>query len=281
MIHPRDWYVEIDGQGPNLVLLHGLGASSFSWRHNRARLARHFRVITPDLPGHGRSPAPLDGDYRVEALVRGVLNFLDWHGITTAVLGGNSLGGGLSLLAARERPEQIAALVLLAPAAAMIRVPYAFYPLRLPVLGNAVASLLGPWFLPWFMRLVYHHPERLIPEAVPGYAGPYRDRRRRLALRQICRQLQVRPLGEIAALARRLTQPTLLIWGQSDRILPAAQGHWLKQHLPLTEFHLLPEVGHAPQEEAPEAVNKIIIDFLGHSLKNDNLEGTPPLIRRE
>ena len=48
MIHPRDWYVEIAGQGPDLVLLHGLGASSFSWRHNRAHLSRHFRVITPD-----------------------------------------------------------------------------------------------------------------------------------------------------------------------------------------------------------------------------------------
>ena len=50
MIHPRDWHVEITGQGADLVLLHGLGASSFSWRHNRALLARQFRVITPDLP---------------------------------------------------------------------------------------------------------------------------------------------------------------------------------------------------------------------------------------
>jgi len=94
VIHPRDWYVETAGQGPDLVLLHGLGASSFSWRHNRAPLSRHFRVITPDLPGHGRSPAPLDADYRAEALVRGVIDFLDWQGLDTVALGGNSLGGG-------------------------------------------------------------------------------------------------------------------------------------------------------------------------------------------
>ena len=163
MIHPRDWYVEIAGQGPDLVLLHGLGASSFSWRHNRALLSRHFRVITPDLPGHGRSPAPLDADYRAEALVRGVVDFLDWQGLDTVALGGNSLGGGLSLVLARERPARVSALVLLAPAAAMTRIPYAFLPLRLPVLGYAAAILLGPWLLPWFMRLVYCHPERLIP----------------------------------------------------------------------------------------------------------------------
>jgi pimeloyl-ACP methyl ester carboxylesterase len=269
MLHPRDWYVDIQGQGPNLVLLHGLGASSFSWRHNRVPLAKYFRVITPDLPGHGRSPAPLDGDYRIEGFLRGILDFLDWHGLETVALGGNSLGGGLSLLLAGEQPARVSALALLAPAAAATRIPYAFYPLRLPVLGYAVAALLGPWFLPWFMRLVYCHPERLIPEAALGYAAPYRDLRRRLALRQICRQLEIRPLAEIAALLRRLTQPTLLIWGECDRILPPVQGFWLKTHLPRAEFHLLPEVGHAPQEEERAAVNKIIIDFLGRSLKNE------------
>jgi pimeloyl-ACP methyl ester carboxylesterase len=268
MIHPRDWYVEIAGRGPDLVLLHGLGASSFSWRHNRTALSGHFRVITPDLPGHGKSPVPKDADYRVEALVQDILDFLDWHRLNTVTLGGNSLGGGLSLLVAKERPEQVRALVLLAPAAATTRIPYAFYPLRLPVLGYAVAALLGPWFLPWFMRLVYYHNERMIPEAVAGYAPPYRDLSHRLALRQVCRQLEVRPLEEIAGLLRRLTQPTSLIWGAHDRILPPAQGLWIKSHLPQAEFHLLPEVGHAPQEENPAAVNKIIIDFLARSLNN-------------
>jgi len=258
------------------VLLHGLGASSFSWRHNRAALARGFRVITPDLPGHGRSPAPLDADYRVEALVQGVLDFLDWHRIETAVLGGNSLGGGLSLLVAAAQPQRVQALVLLAPAAALTRVPYAFYPLRLPFLGAAAAACLGPWFLPWFLRLVYYRPRPLIPEAAAGYAPPYRDLRRRLALRQVCRQLELRPLPALAALLDHLTRPCLLVWGEADRILPAAQGRWLKQHLPAAEFHLLPEVGHAPQEEAPEAVNKIIIDFLGRSMKNDNREKKYP-----
>jgi pimeloyl-ACP methyl ester carboxylesterase len=268
MIHPRDWYVQIAGQGPDLVLLHGLGASSFSWRHNRDVLARHFRVITPDLPGHGQSPAPPHGDYHVEALLAGVRDFLNWHKLNKVIVGGNSLGGGLSLMLARECPERVRALVLLAPAAAVTRIPYAFWPLRLPILGYAVAALLGPLFLPWFMRLVYCHPGRMIPEALAGYAPPYRDLDHRLALRQVCRQLEVRPLEEIAALLKHLIQPTALIWGEQDRILPPAQGRWLINQRPQWEHHLLPEVGHAPQEEAPGAVNKIIIDFLGRSLKN-------------
>jgi pimeloyl-ACP methyl ester carboxylesterase len=268
MIHPRDWYVEITGQGPDLVLLHGLGASSFSWRHNRAALSRHFRVITPDLPGHGRSIALPDGDYHLEALVRGLLDFLDWYGLGAVALGGNSLGGGLSLVLASQHPERVTALILLAPAAALTRLPYAFWPLRLPVVGDAVAALLGPWLLPWFMRLVYSHPERLIPEAAPGYAPPYRDFSHRLALRQVCRHLETRPLAEVEAMLRGLAMPTALIWGKQDRILPPAQAYWLAERLPQAEFHLLPDVGHAPQEEAPEPVNKIIIDFLDRSLKN-------------
>ena len=197
-------------------------------------------MITPDLPGHGLSPAPLDADYRTEALVRGVADFLDWQGLDTVALGGNSLGGGLSLLLARERPARVSALVLLAPAAALTRVPYAFWPLRLPVMGAAAAALLGPWLLPWFMRRVYCHPERLIPEAVAGYAPPYQELRRRLALRQVCRQLEIRPLAEIAALLRGLAQPTALIWGEQDRILPTAQATGWPRTCPRGNFVFSP-----------------------------------------
>ena len=101
-----------------------------------------------------------------------MVDFLDWQGLDTVALGGNSLGGGLSLVLAREQPARVSALVLLAPAAAMTRIPYAFLPLRLPVLGYAAAALLGPWLLPWFMRLVYCHPERLIPGGGGGLRPP-------------------------------------------------------------------------------------------------------------
>jgi pimeloyl-ACP methyl ester carboxylesterase len=148
----------------------------------------------------------------------------------------------------------------------MPRVPYAFLPLRLPVLGYAVASFLGPWLLPWFMRLVYCH--RTDDSEAGGRLRPLPGPCRRLALRQVCRHLEIRPLTEIAALLQGLASPGPY-WGERDRILDPAQGHWIAAHLPQAEFHLLPEVGHAPQEEAPEPVNKIIIDFLGRSLKNE------------
>ena len=263
-----DWHFESRGRGPALLLLHGLGASSFSWRHNLAPLARHFRVVAPDLPGHGRSPAPLDGYYRLEALARGVMDFLDRRGVKHAAVAGNSLGGSLALLLARDYPQRVKALILLAPAVALKRLPWIFYPLRLPGLGLLAAALLGPWIIPVALRLIYHRLGLITPAVVAGYGAPYRQWRRRLALRRLCRQLQIPPVSEIEDLLKKISQPTAIVWGQEDRILPVAQAAWLQARLPQARLRLLPETGHAPQEEAPAMVNKIIIDFLTQSLIN-------------
>lgn len=257
------WFYLDRGQGPPLLLLHGLGASSFSWRDNLGPLSRHFRVIAPDIPPHGQSPAPLNGDYRLESLAQGVLDFLERLGIQETAIGGNSLGGGLALVLARERPDLVKALVLLAPAAALTRMPLIFYPLRLPGLwGRMAASLLGPWLIPGAIHLMYYRWDRITPEVVAGYAEPYRDINRRLALRRLCQTMEIWPLEKVKDLLEKVHQPCLLIWGEKDRILPPSQGEWLKARLPQARLHLLSKVGHAPQAEAPDLVNKIIIDFL-------------------
>jgi pimeloyl-ACP methyl ester carboxylesterase len=262
------WFVEEAGQGFPLMLLHGLGASSFSWRENIDPLSRHYRVLAPDLPGHGRTPPTLVADFRLETLTRELLRLLDHHGVTRAALAGNSLGGSLTLLLARECPERFPALVLLAPAAALDRPPWFFYPLRLPGLGLAIAALLGPWTARAGLRLAYFRKELITPEVVAGYAVTFRHLAHRLALRRLVCQVDPWPLSQVEALLSQIRQPVCLIWGERDRILPKSQALWLKERLPQAELHLLPDVGHAPQEEAPELVNEIIIAFLARSLKN-------------
>ncbi len=268
VVASSSWHFVEAGSGPPLLLLHGLGASGFSWRENIGPLSRGFRVVAPDLPPHGRSPAPPGGDYRLETLAQGVVDFLDRRGIPRAILAGNSLGGGLALLLARDYPERVTGLVLLAPAAALTRLPYLFYPLRLPGPGRLLALLLGPWMIPFALRLIYHRRALITPRVVAGYAAPFRDPRRRLALAALCRQVSIPPLARIGAWLTQLRQPATLVWGADDRILPLSHAYWLKDRLPHAELHILPEVGHAPQEEVPTAVNKIIIDFLTHSINN-------------
>lgn len=251
-----------------MVLLHGLGASGFSWRENKGPLSRYYRVLVPDLPAHGRTPPDVVPDLGLETLTRELFRFLKSHGIRRAALLGNSLGGSLALLLARDYPERFPALVLLAPAVAVSRLPRFFYPLRLPLLGAALAAFLGPWTAKVALYRAYHRRELITPEVIAGYAPVFRTLANRLALRRLIQGLDPLPLSQVEALLPQLPQPICLIWGKEDHILPVSQGLWLKDRLPRAELHVLPEVGHAPQEEAPALVNEIIIAFLARSLKN-------------
>ncbi|MHB8068911.1 MAG: alpha/beta fold hydrolase [Desulfobaccales bacterium] len=268
IVDPITWHFAEQGDGPPLLLLHGLGASSFSFRHNLSPLAEKFRVLAPDLPGHGSSPAPLDADYRLEALIRGLHGFLELRGLRQVAVAGNSLGGGLALMLARDYPERVAALILLDPAVAITRAPWIFYPLRLPVVGGIAAALLGPWAISLALRQAYYRRATITPEVVAGYARPFKELARRLAFGRFCQQLRIPFLGDIEAMLPQIKQPTLLIWGERDRILPVSQAFWIKERLPQARFQPLKDVGHAPQEEAPAAVNEIIIDFLTRTINN-------------
>jgi pimeloyl-ACP methyl ester carboxylesterase len=262
------WFCQEAGRGLPLVLLHGLGASSFSWRGNIGPLSFHYHVLAPDLPAHGRTPPGAVPYYDLSTLTRELLHLLDTHGVAQAALAGNSLGGTLALLLARDYPERFPALVLLAPAVAVARLPWPFYLLRLPLLGAALAALLGPWTARAGLHYAYYRRELITPEVIAGYTPTLRALANRLALRRLICQIDPLPLSQVADLLRQLTQPVCLIWGEQDLILPPKQGFWLKEHLPRAELQILPGVGHAPQEEAPELVNEIIIAFLARSLKN-------------
>ncbi|MDI6852139.1 MAG: alpha/beta fold hydrolase [Deltaproteobacteria bacterium] len=272
MFKTPEWFFLERGQGRPLLLLHGLGACSFSWRANLEPLSAHYRVLAPDLPPHGRTGLTPGADYRLEALADGVLAFMDSRDVDQAAVAGNSLGGSLALLLARHHPERVAALILLAPAAALTRVPLIFRPLRLPGLGLLAAALLGPWMLPLALRLMYHRRELVTPEVVAGYAPTFETMARRLALRRLARQLELWPLSKVELLLEEIKQPVTIIWGKEDRILPVRQADFLKRHLPQADLYVLPQVGHAPQEEAPDAVNEIIIAFLARTLKNQRQE---------
>jgi pimeloyl-ACP methyl ester carboxylesterase len=259
------WWFREQGEGFPLVLLHGLGASSFSWRENLGPLSRHFRVLAPDLPGHGRTPAASVPDFRLETLGQGILELLDRRRLPRAFVAGNSLGGSLALWLAAAAPRRFPALALLAPAAALRRLPLIFYPLRLPWVGPALAACLGPWIVPWGLKLAYHRRELITPEVVAGYAVTFRPLANRLALCRLARNQEAWPPTRVEALLGRITQPGCLVWGEQDRILPPSQARWLAARLPGWEFHLLPGVGHAPQEEAPDEVNQILVAFFRRS----------------
>lgn len=263
------WHCREAGEGLPVLLLHGLGASSFSWRELIPRLAPRFHLLAPDLPAHGATPAAATPDFRLETLVTGLLALLDRRGVATCTLVGNSLGGGLATLLTARAPDRVTALALLDPAVVIRRYPLLFQPLRLPLLGRLTALALGPWIVPYGLKLAYHRQELITPEVVAGYAPTFRPLANRLGLLRLARENDPWPPEEIRRLLAGIHQPVTIIWGQEDRILPVSQAHELKALLPQAQVHLLPEVGHAPQEEDPEATAEILIAFLAAAGKND------------
>ncbi len=269
------WHFISQGQGPDLLLLHGLGGSVFSWRHNLAPLAARFRTTALDLKGHGASCASIAEDFRLEDLVGDVKQFMDAAGIAQAVMAGNSLGGSLAVLLAHHHPDRVRALILLAPALFLRRLPVIVYPLKIPVMGWLLGALSGPWIIPPALRLNYADHRSITAAVVEGYSKPLRSLARRMTLTKLCRQLVVPPPSRVESILADLQVPVAIIWGEQDRILPARQLQRLRECLPRAQVHLLAGVGHNPQEEAPAAVNKIIIAFWGQLAKTDTWAGTP------
>ncbi len=245
-----------------VVLLHGLGAWSYTWRSLLPELTTRRRAVAVDLLGHGSTGAARRADCSPRGLLRHVMATLEALEIERAVWAGNSLGGGLGLLAAMEEPWPVGGLVLLAPAG---------YPQRMPR-NLAVLRWPGaPWlcqFLPpglivrEMLSRVLYDSALMEPETIARYTAPLADRRRRRALMRAGASIWPEDLEAIAARIPTIEAPTLVLWGEEDRITPAELARRYLREMPRCRLVLLPGTGHAPQEERPEEVAAEVLAFL-------------------
>jgi pimeloyl-ACP methyl ester carboxylesterase len=244
------------GEGRALVLLHGLTATHANWELTIPAFADRWRVIAPDLPGHGRSAKP-DAPYTVD-FYAGVVRSLGRElGVPEAVVIGNSLGGQIALEIAISYPQWTRALVLAAPAGGF-GAPIAA--LRWAV-GAAVRPEVLRLALPWaFERSVYDRSlpvcearrrimaELLAHEDYPSFARAVaRSLRGSLAARQ--------PLEHVC-------QPTLLVWGRDDRLVALAGSGRLMRAIPHARLAVLDRCGHLPMLEQAERFNILVDEFL-------------------
>lgn len=240
------------GRLPTVVLLHGLAAGGGSFGPMVSSLRPHVRrVIVPELPGHGFSAhpgeaSPVTPDLLVDAIADALDGLLD----EPAVVLGNSLGGAVALGVALRRPGRVRGLVLVSPAGAKLkedewRELVAAFDLRS---ADEARRFLGR---------VYHRP----PWFVALFAHEFPELMRRPAVREILASAtpEHSPApGELAALA----MPILLLWGRSERLLPASALAWFREHLPPHTVIEEPEgFGHAPQLEQPDRLAARVVAF--------------------
>ncbi|MEV4493899.1 alpha/beta fold hydrolase [Micromonospora coxensis] len=256
----------VDGDGPPVVLLHGIGRSLRDFTEQHELLASRFQVHSVDLPGFGGS-LPMAEPCTLPALGRFVGRYLDTVGVDQpAHLVGNSLGGAVAMQVAAAEPDRVASLALVNSAGFGPEVTLALRLLTLRPLGRlllrpsrAVARRVE--------RTLFHDPSFATDERI-AYAlelagQPYTSR----VMLEACRHLGtfrgVRPQWRDELLARVAERdvPTLIVWGDRDLILPAAHLDAARARLPKARTHLFTDCGHLPQVERAEEFHRMLVDF--------------------
>lgn len=248
--------------GPVVLLIHGFGAASFSWRHQRqALLDAGFRVITPDLLGSGASERVAGPVYTTQMQAGLMLALMDACDLPQAIVVGHSYGGRVALQMALLAPQRIRALGLISPEAFATERPAVARWLQVPILGYALAFYsTSPRLVASGLKMVSRQHGWIDDRAVAGYAAPVRVRDS--ALTQVWQGHSPKD-GRLPVYAhlRDITATTLIIWGGNDPVFPASDAERLARILPATELHVLPDVGHIPQEEAADTVSALLVTF--------------------
>lgn len=255
-------YLRRAGAGRPVLLLHGLGASSYSWRHAFAHLADGYEVVAPDFPGHGRSEHAPGFDYSIAGLSRWVTALLDDLGWDGAPLVGNSLGGVVSLWTAMEAPRRVTRLALVGVPAYPENRPRVLWPLSWPVLGAAYESLLGAFLLRAVARLVYVDPATVTDELVEEYALALKTAGGRRALAEVVRRAIPPDWRERVARYGEIRQPALVLVGEHDRMVGRGGAERLARDLGAARLDFVAGVGHAPHEDDPALVMPRLRAFL-------------------
>ena len=249
------------GSGPALLLVHGLTASHAVWQPTIEAFADRWRVIAPDLPGHGESAKP-DAPYTIDffaGMVRSLARALEVH---EAVVCGSSLGGRVALELALYYPAFTRALVLAAPAVG--------YSIAMRPVGQALQALTGPRILraslERFFQQNFHDRTRL------GHIARSRILEERLAApdfpeftRAVARSLAGVLRSERQPI-ERVTQPVLVVWGRQDRLVPLRRSAEILRRIPHARLQVLERCGHLPMLEQPGAFNTVVAEFLRAAL---------------
>ncbi len=267
-LHGHDIAYRMAGDGPNVLLIHGMAGSSRTWRAVMPRLAEECRVIAPDLMGHGESAKPT-ADYSLggfAAMLRDLLGALDIDQVTVV---GQSLGGGIAMQLAYQHPELAERLVLVSSGGLGREVSWMLRALALPG-----AEYVMPAVFPDFVRDFGDRVARTLTRL--GWRSPRADEmwqsysslcgvEHRAAFVRTLRSV-VDPSGQAINASDRLylagAVPTLIVWGDADPIIPVAHAHTAHAAMPDSSLEIFEGVGHFPHVEQPDRFATCLLEFM-------------------
>jgi pimeloyl-ACP methyl ester carboxylesterase len=268
-LHGHRVIYRIAGDGPPVVLIHGMVNSSRHWEQVALRLADRYTVIAPDLLGHGDSAA-VRGDYSLGAHACSIRDLLSTIGIDRATIVGHSLGGGIAMQFFYQFPQRVERLALISSGG----------------LGHEVSPMLRGAALPGAAAGIWLVANRRVRSALDRAGERMRARgsRRGIYLQAVARAM--RPLQDAAArqaFVQTLRSvidvrgqhvsardrlyllgelPTLIVWGERDNTIPMAHGLGAHELIPNSRFVTLPKAAHFPNLEDPEGLADALLDWL-------------------
>jgi pimeloyl-ACP methyl ester carboxylesterase len=263
-----DTYYEAVGpeDGQVVMLLHGLGGSTFSWRENMTALAEAgYRVIAYDRPPFGLTEKSETLNVSAPEQARFATALMDALGIESAVMVGHSAGGGVIAHFALQQPQRVDGLVFVAGAVGGTGAPSGVgdalgFPPFYRWLRIGARLLMTPERYGGLLAGAYADPNVATPEIQAAYAEVLQVRDWDVGFATLMRDSSGN--GFDAARLEDLTQPALLIWGAADTWVPLARGEALAAALPNDELLVYDGIGHLPMEEAPERFNDNMIAWL-------------------
>ena len=257
------------GQGPALLLLHGLGCDHTTWLPVIATLSRHYTVIAPDLLGHGKSAKPR-ADYSVGGYANGMRDLLTVLGIDRVTVVGHSFGGGVAMQFAYQFPERTERMILVASGGLGPDVTPAIRAITLPGFHQA----MGLVTLPGVRQLSTLALRALASsglsqtrdlDEVADIVDSFRDPRARRAIRHVVSAV-VDWRGQIVTMVDRayLTEamPMCIIWGADDAVIPVRHAALAAEFAPEATVEVIADAGHFPHKDHPQRFVKIVDEFI-------------------
>jgi len=250
------------GQGPALLLLHGIPSSSYLWRDVIDPLAATFDVLAPDLLGYGDSDKRLDADLSIAAQARYMVAFMESIGVHQAAVVGHDIGGGIAQLMAADEPQRVARLILVDsvvdnnwPVADIAR-------LKEPVWDQIMVNIDLRKGLRKGLEAGMVSEGRVTDELVDEWTRPFQDLGGRRAYLRAARALNNRDLVSRSKHIEEIETPTLIMWGANDKFLELQWAETLKHKLRDTTVEIIDPGGHFLPLDRPDAVAEAINRFL-------------------
>jgi pimeloyl-ACP methyl ester carboxylesterase len=249
---------------PVLLLLHGSNSSFLTWEPWSKRLSDAFHVIAVDLPGHGLTGAVPNEDYSQEAMAKFVGEFADRMGLKSFALAGNSMGGGVAARFAEEHPGRVTKLILVDAGGLPFKMngegePLAFRLARIPVVNLLLLHITPRAIVTEGLNKAIVHKAIITDAMVDWYWDFARmDGTRKATMLRFQLPFDTSVADHTAA----LKMPTLILWGEQDRLIPVATAHDWQKAVPGSTLIFYPATGHVPMEEVADQSAADVQKFL-------------------